>query len=517
MKSAAEPDLRRRIYPILITVAAAMIGGRILAVNRVYEPYLFREPGKTQEEDSRGVWPERRPTPMPTLGANDRSRWDTIRALVENGEYRIGHRDPTRATPQNPYGDQGIVKEEGWETIDKVLRPDTQDFYSSKPTLLPTLLAGEYWILHKVFGWSLTDPPGVVVRIILFTINWMPLVIALSLLARLVDFLGTSDWGRVYVVAAACFAAYWTPFSISLNNHSVAAWSAVFALYAALPLWSGCVSGVAASPLRVVLAGFFAGFTACNELPATSFAVALFALALPRAPIRTLLFFLPAALLPVAGLLLTNYLALGQLLPAYGEIGGPWYDYPGSYWKAQPSGTQQGIDWAWMKESRAVYAFHLLLGHHGVFALSPIFLLAIAGMGIVLTGVFRAAERHDEPPDFGESMGAGNPVTRGRALIASLCLVLVVTVVGFYLLWIDVRTHNYGGWTSGPRWLMWLTPLLLLTMLPCVDRLGGRRWGRALAYVLLGISVLSVSYPAWNPWRHPWLFDFLQNQGWLHY
>ncbi len=31
---------------------------------------------------------------MPTFGSNDRSRWATVRALVDNGTYEIGYRDP---------------------------------------------------------------------------------------------------------------------------------------------------------------------------------------------------------------------------------------------------------------------------------------------------------------------------------------------------------------------------------------------------------------------------------------
>jgi hypothetical protein len=267
-------------------------------------------------------------------------------------------------------------------------------------------------------------------------------------------------------------------------------------------------------PLRLALAGFFAGFTACNELPATSFAVALFALLLVRRPGQTLLFFVPAALLPVGGPLLTNYLAIGQLRPAYGEFGGPWYDYPGTYWKAQPTGTEQGIDWAWMQETKGQYAFNLLLGHHGLFSLSPIFFLALAGVVIALADAARAWGRRGAPGENGAEAPAG---LSEIALVAGLCLILVVTVVAFYILGTDVRTHNYGGWTSGPRWLMWLTPFFLLAMLPCLDRLAGWRGGRALAYILLALSVVSVSYPAWNPWRHPWILDFLESQGWLHY
>src|SRR5206468_1969362 len=98
------------------------------------------------------------------------------------------------------------------------------------------------------------------------------------------------------------------------------------ALYCTLRI---CDTGDAApSPARAwalhVVAGLCAGFTVCNELPALAFAAGLFLLLLWRSPARTLLAFAPAAALPLAALLLTNYLALGQLRPAYSEFGGPW-------------------------------------------------------------------------------------------------------------------------------------------------------------------------------------------------
>jgi hypothetical protein len=94
---------------------------------------------------------------------------------------------------------------------------------------------------------------------------------------------------------------------------------------------------------------------------------------------------------------------------------------------------------------------------------------------------------------------------------------VTVVVLGFYILFLDERKRNYGGWTVGPRWLIWLTPLWLVVMLPAADGLAGRRWGRVLAYAFLAVSVLSVSYPAWNPWLHPWLYNFLESQGWIKY
>ena len=37
--------------------------------------------------------------------------------------------------------------------------------------------------------------------------------------------------------------------------------------------------------------------------------------------------------------------------------------------------------------------------------------------------------------------------------------------------------------------------------------------GRVFAAVLLALSVMSASYPTWNPWTHPWLYNFLHSLG----
>jgi hypothetical protein len=255
------------------------------------------------------------------------------------------------------------------------------------------------------------------------------------------------------------------------------------------------------------VAGFFAAFTACNELPAASFAVALFLLLLWRAPSRTLTGFLPAALVPVAAFFLTNYLAIGELNPAYEKFGGPWYNYEGSYWN-----KTVGIDAAGAQEGRAVYTFHLLFGHHGVFSLTPIFLLSLVGMVALLWHAWPALFGDDK-----EGVTEQAARRRGLALAGLLALGVTVVVLAFYTLFLDERKRNYGGWTSGPRWLIWLGPLWLVAMLPAADWLAGRRWGRAVGYALLALSVLSVSYPEYNPWRHPWLYNFLEAHGLLKY
>ena len=519
---------RKRVYALLLTLVAGTVAGRILSAELVLEPSLHRN--EDESVPGKRLWPRTRPVPMPTFSSNDRSRWATVRNLVEDGSYVIGHRDrlvvlasavsqlsaddglQASALAAAGYfrrikSDTGLVTQNGWETVDKVLRPDTLEYYSSKPPLLSTFVAGLYWALYHL-GWTFENNPWTVVCVILLLINWLPFLVYLALLARLLERYGTSDWGRLYVFAAAGFATLVTTFAITFNNHSVATYSALFALYPALRIWS---RGQQASTLLFLLAGFFAAFTACNELPATAFAVLLGIVLLVRQPSRTLLFFVPAAAVPVAAFFLTNYLAIGQLGPAYEEFGSPWYEYEGSHWrKPAPGELKTGIDWARLKETRAEYAFHVLLGHHGLFTLSPIWLIAAIGMLTVPARVWGKAPSRG-PPEGTKTVDAKDQSGLTRVML--LTLLLSVVVIGFYLL----KSDNYGGWTAGLRWLMWLSPFWLLTMLPVADRLGTTRWGRGLAYVLLAVSVLSVSYNLRNPWRHPWLYDLMQARGWIQY
>ncbi len=535
MKPDAEPSRLRPVYAVLIAVAAGAVTGRILNTELLYEPRLFQEdparlasvlvlplgagtPAETAALYAVGAnvwghaaagnpprtWPLDRPASMPTYGSNDRSRWDTVRALVDDGTYVIGYRQTDPLT--GSYHDCGIVTEDGWHGIDKVLKPEAEGqvrrFYSSKPPFLATLMAGEYWLLKHLFGWSIAERPWEVIRVCLLSWNALPFVVYLVLLARLIERWGRSEWARLFVLTAACFATYLTPFAITFNNHSVATCSALFALYPAVRILEN-PGGREGSWLWYVLAGFFAAFTACSELPALSFAVALFVLLLLHSPGRTLLGFLPAALLPAMFFFGTNYLAIGEWTPAYGKLTTPWYQYAGSNWiPPAPGEVRHSIDWARLHESRAAYAFHLLIGHHGIFSLTPINLLALVGMVRGFVAVMRRPW----------SCVRG-PTPQGE-LVAALGLVLTLTLFAFYL---GVSSRNYGGWTSGPRWFFWLTPFWLLAMLPVVDGLASRRWGRGLAYILLAVSALSVSYPAWNPWRHPWIYNYMDWRGWIPY
>lgn len=164
-----------------------------------------------------------------------------------------------------------------------------------------------------------------------------------------------------------------------------------------------------------------------------------------------------------------------------------WYDYPGSYWKTARQGVDKG------EPSRMRYALHSLIGHRGLFSLTPIWLLAVVG-GLMLVG------------------RAENP----WRLFAVMVLGLSFVCLAFYISRPEID-RNYGGVCCGFRWMFWFTPLWLLCMLPAVEWLLSSKAGRALAVVLLLVSVFSATYAATNPWSQPWLFEFGTSNGWWDY
>ncbi len=322
----------------------------------------------------------------------------------------------------------------------------------------------------------------------LITINVVPMLIYFLVLASLIDRYGTSDWGRIYTFACATLATFLSTFVIVLNNHLIAAVAIAIATYAVVRIY-------VEQDMRLrwfLLAGLSAAFAAASELPALSFTALVGAMLLWRSPRPTLLAFVPAALLIAAAAVGTNYAAWGTWEPAYKHK--EWYQYTyvkdgrvrDSYWQ-NPVGIDQG------EPSQARYAFHALIGHHGAFSLSPIWLLSLVGLCMQ---IYRR----------------GWPL---RTLAGGIAL-LTIVCFAFYIMR-PQADRNYGGMSSGLRWTFWLIPLWLLAMLPAVDTFSERRWFRVVAAVLLAISVVSISYPTWNPWVHPWLTHWLLYENWIQF
>ncbi len=521
---------RKLFYYLLIVVSTTMSLARIASV------------------ESRTAGPKKQHTPF--LSANDRSRWCTTRALVDEGVYQIdsmidGH-DPN------------------WKTIDLVRHRGAdgkQHYYSSKPPLLPTLLAGEYWLLKKITGASLADSPFYIGRIMLVLTNVIPLLLYFVFLAGLIEHQGRTDFGRIYVMSVATFATLLTTFSVTINNHLVAAVSVLFATTAAIRIWYHDEKRLG----FFVLAGLAAGFATANELPALSFLVLLGAGLFWKAPAQTLFGYGLGVLLVATAFFGTNYAAHRDLRPPYAHrhdgpvllvadtslsdwIAGPglpagvrqkfldaghplsaavrlekrvdqrgwklidptyeqqyalldkgpqtevrswdnWYEYDGSYWTET---ARQGVDRG--ESSKWNYAFHVLLGHHGVFSLTPVWILTLVGLAVVVT------DRE-----------------RGMPALATLTLILTFVCLAFYIGLRPVADRNYGGVNCGFRWMIWLTPLWVLGMIPILDWIAQYRGWRIVAFILLACSVFSSVYPGSNPWSHPWLYQYWKLLGWIGY
>ncbi len=523
------------IYWVLIVCSLAMITGRVMTVG--------------SGDDS------------PFFSANDRSRWCTIRSLGDDGTYEI---DEVIADPVY-----------NWDTIDKVKHVGADGdvhSYSSKPTLLPTLMAGKYTAIRSLSGWNLTGNTVPVVRILLVLGNVLPWAVFLWCLASVVDKILVRDWTRYFVVAAAGFGTYLSSFAVSLNNHLPAAVGVMVAVYCIAEIYRNVLVGEKVLRWRdFFLAGLFSAFAASCDLPALSFLACAAVLCLMKSPMKTLFAFVPAALVVAAGMFGTNYLAHGDWKPAYAhrsdgpviagiEAGDPesfatilnngtlpdelaaaiqkeieilspiiepgawptipdnverwvvrdrsstnqvaitrgtgtndfeiheWknrYDFPGSYWT---SDKKSNVDLG--QQSLSLYAFHCLFGHHGIFSLTPLWILSFAGMFALL---------------FNERMNL--------RWFGLMTIGLTAIVLFYYIAWQPPMNRNYGGWSSALRWLFWLAPLWLVSMLPIVDWLGRTRRGRASCFLLLGISAVSALYAANNPWVQPWLYEIWDLTG----
>jgi hypothetical protein len=606
------PQLRRAVYGILITIAIGNMVGRILAVNsvdmiRLEQNLIDREVRSRLDKQAASLKAAGTPfdremlakeiraevsddsrmrKQRPFLSANDRSRWTTIRALVEHGTYAI----------------DDIIAEPNWDTIDMVKHKDAEGnwhLYSSKPPLLATLYAAPYWVVYQIanaFGdetdaetapaITLGTHPYEIGRGLLILFNVVPMVIYFLLLGRLLDRLGTTDWGPIFIMAAAVLGTFLTTFAITLNNHLPAAVSTLVTLWAAARIWYDGEQ----CPCYFIFAGFFAAFAVACELPALALLGLVGAALLWKHPKPTLLFGLPAAAVVFAAYFGTNYIAHGTIKLPYAHRGdgallferfvadidkaidtlnagrlpdelreqfneegislssdfrvrskhehlasgdqrrwiiedrqqnesysvragpGPdadaaigagsllvhefddWYDYEytrasdgrviQSYWRT-PAGIDKG------EAELGKYALHSLVGHHGIFSLTPVWLLIFPGV-VLLCSIERGY---------------------GYRALAALVAIITLICVAFYILRPPLD-RNYGGMTSGFRWVFWLAPLWLLGALPAADWLAARRWGRGLAYVLLALSVISVVYPTWNPWTYPWLTNFWLYMGW---
>ncbi len=403
----------------------------------------------------------------PLRSANDRSRWCTVWSLVERNTYQIDE----------------IRKRPGWDSID-IVRHDGH-FYSSKPALLPRMVAELYRGIKAITGWTLTEQTELVTRTILFLMNIVPMAIALVVWNRLIRDECHSPLGQLLLCAVSCFGTMVLPFLTVFNNHNVATSSFLIAI----PLAIRCLNPATRTWWRLALCGALAAFGVCNELPAAMLGVGLFVVLVAAAPVKTLGYFVPAALVPLIAFFAANYEATGSWKPFYSAYGTETYNFVHegvpSYWS-----NPKGIDNP--RDSTLTYLFHCTIGHHGILSLSPIFLLTLIGW------CMPAAYRNERLRWF-QVMG----------------VLMTLITLAFFLS--RTQNYNYSGVTVALRWVLWLTPFWLLAMVPVVNAWATSRVFRGSSLVLLCLSTFSAWYPNNSPWTQNWIYRQMEQAKWIDY
>ncbi len=534
LKPTPEAILCNQVGVILIALTLAVAAGRIAVVRSAEGDTAF-------------------------LSANDRSRWATVAALVEDGTYEI---DRWVAITDKS------GRRRPWNSIDRVQHTGSDGqmhHYSSKPPLLATLVAGVYAAAKVVLGMSLTAQPIYMTRILLALVNLPVLWVFLVAIRSVIQRSGIREFSQLAVLAAACFGTMLLPMSVSLNNHLPAAAATAVVLLLYLRRESRH-SGWPLTP-GAFWAGAAAAFTVTCELPALLMFVLWFALFLRQNVLSTLVGFVPGAAIVAAAFFGTNWLAHQTLIPPYAHRSdGPVLVSLITEQANAELPTAEQI----AAKLRAADALHPRNRDEPLRIAST----AQADRWLVETeqrhqrfvlrrdpadehrwNVHRWDNWYDYPgsywttPRRGVDRGEPNRLVYSFHLLLgyyglfSLTPIWLLVPIGWYLRfresrlrsrwWLNVAIilatlvclafyisrplidRNYGGVSSSFRWMLWFAPLWIWALLPAAQACGANRWGRWLLVVLIAGSVFSVAISLESPWQHPWIYRYLNFLGWL--
>jgi hypothetical protein len=547
LKPTPEAVFRGQVGLILIAVTVAIAAGRIAVVLSAEKDTAF-------------------------LSANDRSRWATVAALVEDRTYQIDRliQITDKTGRRRP-----------WNTIDRVQHTGSDGLmhnYSSKPPLLSTMVAGVYAVAKQLLGMTLTAQPIYMTRIVLAMVNVPILLMFLVCTWSVIKNSSFNDFAKLAALAVTCFGTMLLPMSVSLNNHlpAAAATAVVMMIY--------FNRGGRQNPWSLAPGAFWAGvaaaFTVACELPALLMFVLWALIFFRQDKLSTLVGFVPGAAIVAAAFFGTNWIAHQSLIPPYAHRSdGPMIARVPLNGSASPQtdAMDSAIELPSVEAIRAKLLDSDAL--HPINQDSPLrlistdtedrwivetengnqrFALRCGGPGQPPPGdwhLYRWDSWYDYPGSYWMTQRRGVDrgesrrgvyafhLTIGHYGLISLTPFWALVPIGLYLrlrekrlgnrwwlaLTILIATviclafyisrplidRNYGGVSSSFRWMLWFAPLWLWALLPAAHVIGSTRWGRGVLIILITASVFSVATSLESPWQHPWIYRYLDFLGWL--
>jgi hypothetical protein len=391
------------------------------------------------------------------LPVNPVSRYATLEALVEHGTWSL---EPTTL---------------GRRTVDRVVWDGVP--YSSKPPLLPALLAPVYASALLLGMPRLSEDPYTATAILRLPFALFPWLLSAVAFGALLRRLVASRTVRALLFVAWTVGGYATVWGATFDNHSFALASLLGAFVCLLqPSSEGPSHTVARRHALGALLLGLAGAFDLGALPIAGLVVIVVATRVARtAHAGVALGLLALFALPIALQAGLQYAIAGTPRPFY--LLPEAYSYPGSYWRAP-------VEFDSLREPRIVYLVHSLVGHHGLFSHTPWLLFALGA---------------------GPALRALHPERRwilGAATLGGLL------TIGWYL----GTTYNYGGRCVGMRWWLVLHPWLgLLSALSLAHAPSPRRvW---LFGVGVGWSACVALHGMWSPWEESLVHVLLRALG----
>lgn len=361
-----------------------------------------------------------------------------MQSLVHEGTFRIGG------------------NELGAYTIDKVKIEG--EYYSSKPPLLSVCGALIYGGLHLLLGLDIRSQFALTVVSLTLLLSVLPYAVFLVYAYRIARLEQLSADAQLRFLLVLCFGTTISGFATVISNYP----STLALLATGYYLWRVRDSQPTHSRANYFLLGLLISSAAAIDFGAFLYVPVLLLACASSRCIRAVVWVGVGLVLPLGLTALYFKLVGGDLTPFY--LRKELYAYENSVWYSPELLSS-------LEKSKLTYLWHNLLGHHGFFAITPVFLLSLREMV--------------------------RDIKLGIRRTEAICFFFVIVIcVAVY----TILKSDYGGLAVGNRWLFVLHPIALLYLARWIKRTEHNAQARRLFSALFLWGVVfwaeSLEYPA---------------------